>query len=120
MRDRDRVIDSLVTREELRVEPLLLCIERSDEVALDACLGRCSRHVPPGGGPGEDPGHSLERLCLSAGLGTPRVPPGEELKEVSGVREVWASLLRLLPPRDNPVLDKWRKMDGWIFSTYYV
>ncbi|KAI3377612.1 hypothetical protein L3Q82_008771 [Scortum barcoo] len=27
------------------------------------------------------------------------VPP-EELEEVSGVREVWASLLRLLPPRD--------------------
>ncbi|KAI3362039.1 hypothetical protein L3Q82_012378 [Scortum barcoo] len=37
---------------------------------------------------------TLERLCLSAGLGTPRVPP-EELEEVSGVREVWASLLRL-------------------------
>ncbi|KAI3354684.1 hypothetical protein L3Q82_019174 [Scortum barcoo] len=35
---------------------------------------------------------TLERLCLSAGLGTPRGPP-EELEEVSGVREVWASLL---------------------------
>ncbi|KAI3353792.1 hypothetical protein L3Q82_005015 [Scortum barcoo] len=29
------------------------------------------------------------------------VPP-EELEEVSGVREVWASLLRLLPPRPGP------------------
>ncbi|KAI3366892.1 hypothetical protein L3Q82_009535 [Scortum barcoo] len=42
------------------------------------------------------------------------VPP-EELEEVSGVREVWASLLRLLPPCD-PAPDKadedgW--MDGW-------
>ncbi|KAI3366683.1 hypothetical protein L3Q82_009358 [Scortum barcoo] len=44
---------------------------------------------------------TLERLCLSAGLGTPRGPP-EELEEVSGVREVWASLLRLLPPRPGP------------------
>ncbi|KAI3352723.1 hypothetical protein L3Q82_019304 [Scortum barcoo] len=61
---RDRVRSS-VTREEL---------ER-----------RCSRHVPPGGGLGEDPGHAGEKLCLSAGLGTPRGPP-EELEEVSGVR----------------------------------
>uniref|UniRef100_A0A3B3ZCJ8 Uncharacterized protein n=1 Tax=Periophthalmus magnuspinnatus TaxID=409849 RepID=A0A3B3ZCJ8_9GOBI len=29
-----------------------------------ASLGRCSGHVPPGGGPGEDPGH----LCLLTGL----------------------------------------------------
>ncbi|KAI3373685.1 hypothetical protein L3Q82_021967 [Scortum barcoo] len=47
---------------------------------------------------------TLEKLCLSAGLGTPRGPP-EELEEVSGVREVWASLLRLLPPHD-PVPDQ--------------
>ncbi|KAI3358294.1 hypothetical protein L3Q82_014673 [Scortum barcoo] len=42
---------------------------------------------------------TLERLCLSARLAWERlgVPP-EELEEVSGVREVWASLLRLLPP----------------------
>ncbi|KAI3353651.1 hypothetical protein L3Q82_004825 [Scortum barcoo] len=32
---------------------------------------------------GEDPGHAGEKLCLSAGLGTPRGPP-EELEEVSG------------------------------------
>ncbi|KAI3369582.1 hypothetical protein L3Q82_024487 [Scortum barcoo] len=62
-----------------------------------------------GGVPGmshreEAPGKTqdtLERLCLSAGLGTPRGPL-EELEEVSGVREVWASLLRLLPPRPGP------------------
>ena len=31
-------------------------------------------------------------------LGVPR----EELDEVAGEREVWASLLRLLPPRPDP------------------
>ena len=30
-----------------------------------------------------------------------RIPP-EELDKVAGEREVWASLLRLLPPRPNP------------------
>ncbi|KAI3369843.1 hypothetical protein L3Q82_024419 [Scortum barcoo] len=55
---------------------------------------------------------TLERLCLSAGLGTPRGPP-EELEEVSGVREVWASLLRLLPPRPGS-RTKRMKMDGWM------
>ncbi|MEQ2267199.1 hypothetical protein XENORESO_002989, partial [Xenotaenia resolanae] len=51
---------SLAIREELEVEPLLLHIERSllrwlgtsIRCLLDAFLGRCSRHVPPGGGPG--------------------------------------------------------------------
>ncbi|KAI3375367.1 hypothetical protein L3Q82_021856, partial [Scortum barcoo] len=40
------------------------------------------------------------------------IPP-EELEEVSGVREVWASLLRLLPPRPGPG-SKRMKMDGWM------
>ncbi|KAI3368027.1 hypothetical protein L3Q82_026851 [Scortum barcoo] len=43
---------------------------------LDASLGRCSRHVShreEGPGKTQD---TLERLCLSAGLGTPRGPPG--------------------------------------------
>ncbi|KAI3352040.1 hypothetical protein L3Q82_020857 [Scortum barcoo] len=39
------------------------------------------------------------------------IPP-EELEEVSGVREVWASLLRLLPPR-NPVPDQ-ADENGWM------
>ncbi|KAI3369575.1 hypothetical protein L3Q82_024384 [Scortum barcoo] len=55
---------------------------------------------------------TLERLCLSAGLGTPQGVPPEELEEVSGVREVWASLLRLLPPCD-PVPDQ-ADEDGWM------
>ncbi|KAI3360859.1 hypothetical protein L3Q82_013083, partial [Scortum barcoo] len=49
---------------------------------------------------------TLEKLCLSAGLGTPRGPL-EELEEVSGVREVWASLLRLLP--QAPETSPWTK-----------
>ncbi|TWW53859.1 hypothetical protein D4764_0097120, partial [Takifugu flavidus] len=52
----------------------------------------------------ETPGETqdtLERLCLSTGLGTLGIPP-DELEEVAGEREVWASLLRLLPPRPDP------------------
>ncbi|KAK3509762.1 hypothetical protein QTP70_008395 [Hemibagrus guttatus] len=78
---RDRVRSS-VTREELRVEPLLLHIERGQL----RWLGHLFR-MPPGpwgGVPGmphreEAPGKTqdtLERLCLSAGLGTPRGPSG--------------------------------------------
>ena len=42
----------------------------------------------------------------------------EELEEVSGEREVWASLLRLLPPRPGP--DKRKKMHGWMAFAYVV
>ncbi|KAI3376589.1 hypothetical protein L3Q82_016471 [Scortum barcoo] len=42
------------------------------------------------------------------------VPP-EELEEVSGVREVWASLLRLLPPRPGPGPRRMKKMKMKIF-----
>ncbi|KAI3363449.1 hypothetical protein L3Q82_012064 [Scortum barcoo] len=35
--------------------------------------------------------------------------PLEELEEVSGVREVWASLLRLLPPRPGPWTKRMKK-----------
>ncbi|KAI3363451.1 hypothetical protein L3Q82_012066, partial [Scortum barcoo] len=55
---------------------------------LDASLGRCSRRVPPGGGLGKKTQDTLERLCLSTGLGTglgtPPQDPPEELEEVSG------------------------------------
>ncbi|MEQ2296823.1 hypothetical protein AMECASPLE_028351 [Ameca splendens] len=33
-------------------------------VHLDAFLGRCSRHVPPGGGPGDGPGHAGGTVSL--------------------------------------------------------
>ncbi|KAI3373507.1 hypothetical protein L3Q82_022103 [Scortum barcoo] len=57
----------------------------------------------PGGGLGEDPGHAGDWDYVS--LAWPGNASGslpEELEEVSGVREVWASLLRLLPPRPGP------------------
>ncbi|KAK3547052.1 hypothetical protein QTP86_009569 [Hemibagrus guttatus] len=102
---RDRVRSS-VTREELGVEPLLLHIERGQL----RWLGHLFR-MPPGSLPGE-----VFRACPTGKRprGRPRtcwrdyvsqltwerlgVPP-EELEEVSGEREVWASLLRLLPLR---------------------
>ncbi|TWW71199.1 hypothetical protein D4764_17G0006820 [Takifugu flavidus] len=71
-RQQDRVRSSTI-REELGVEPLLLHVERSQ------------MRRPPG-----KTQDMLERL------------PPDELEEVAGEREVWASLLRLLPPRPDP------------------
>ncbi|TWW74365.1 R2 Retrovirus-related Pol polyprotein from type I retrotransposable element [Takifugu flavidus] len=94
---RDRVRSSAI-REELGVESLLLRVERSQM----RWLGHLVR-MPPGrlpGDPREDPGHvgeTVSRLAWER-LG---VPP-DELEEVAGEREVWASLLRLLPPRPDP------------------
>ncbi|TWW63109.1 hypothetical protein D4764_03G0001170 [Takifugu flavidus] len=101
---RDRVRSSAI-REELGVEPLLLRFERSQM----RWLGHLVR-MPPGRLPGE-----VFRACPSG-----RRPPGrprtlwrdyvsqlvwerlgilpDELEEVTGEREVWASLLKLLPP----------------------
>ncbi|XDV53670.1 hypothetical protein PO909_022108 [Leuciscus waleckii] len=117
---RDRVRSS-VTREELRVEPLLLHIERGQL----RWLGHLFR-MPPGRLPGKV---FRARPTGRRPRGRPRtrwrdyvsrlawerlgVPP-EELEEVSREREVWASLLRLLPPRSGPGQaedDGWR--DGW-------
>ncbi|XP_058616632.1 uncharacterized protein LOC131530397 [Onychostoma macrolepis] len=105
---RDRVRSS-VTREELRVEQLLLNIERSQL----RWLGHLFR-MPPGRLHGEVFWASPTRRRPQ---GRPRtrwrdyvsrlaweslgVPP-EEQEEVSGEREVWASLLRMLPPRPGP------------------
>ncbi len=80
---RDRVRSS-VTREEHRVESLLLDIERSQL--------RWLRHLfrmPSWGG--------VSRLAWER-LG---IPP-EQQEEVSREREVWASLLRLLPLQPVP------------------
>ncbi|CAM4686377.1 unnamed protein product [Leuciscus chuanchicus] len=102
---RDRVRSS-VTREELRVEPLLLHIERGQL----RWLGHLFR-MPPGRLPGKA---FRARPTGRRPRGRPRtrwrdyvsrlawerlgVPP-EELEEVSRERGVWASRLRLLPPR---------------------
>ena len=105
---RDRVRSSVI-REGLGVEPLLLHVERSQL----RWLGHLFR-MPPGRLPGE-----VFRARPTGGRprGRPRtrwrdyvsrlawerlgVPP-EELEEVAGEREVWASLLKLLPPRPDP------------------
>ncbi|TWW59137.1 hypothetical protein D4764_06G0006670 [Takifugu flavidus] len=104
----DRVRSSAI-RKELGVEPLLLRVERSQM----RWLGHLGR-MPPGRLPGE-----VSRACPSGRRppGRPRthwrdyvsrlawerlgIPP-DELEEVAGEREVWASLLRLLPPRPDP------------------
>ncbi|KAK0132808.1 LINE-1 reverse transcriptase [Merluccius polli] len=95
---RDRVRSSVI-REELGVDPLLLHVERSQM----RWLGHLVR-MPPGrlpGGPGGRPRTRwrdyVSRLAWER-LGIPQ----EELAEVAGEREVWASLLRLLPPRPDP------------------
>ncbi|TWW61049.1 hypothetical protein D4764_05G0011390 [Takifugu flavidus] len=105
---RDRVRSSAI-QEELGVEPLLLRVGRSQMRWLGHLVG-----MPPGCLPGE-----VFRACLSGRRppGRPRthwrdfvsrlvweclgIPP-DELEEVAGEREVWASLLRLLPPRPDP------------------
>ncbi|KAK7921963.1 hypothetical protein WMY93_008865 [Mugilogobius chulae] len=114
---RDRVRSS-VTREELRVEPLLLHIERGQLRWLGHLYW-----MPPGRLPGE-----VFRACPTGRRprGRPRtrwrdyvsrlswerlgILP-EELEEVCMDREVWASLLRLLP-RD-PTPDK-AEENGWM------
>lgn len=105
---RDRVRSSVI-REELGVEPLLLRIEKSQM----RWLGHLIR-MPPGRLPGEV---FRARPTGRRPRGRPRTRwrdyvsqlawerlgvPREELDEVAGEREVWVSLLRLLPPRPDP------------------
>ena len=105
---RDRVRSSVI-QEELGVDPLLLCVERSQM--------RWLRHLvrmPPGRLPGEV---FRARPTGRRPRGRPRTRwrdyvsrlawerlgiPQEELDEVAGEREVWTSLLRLLPPQPDP------------------
>ena len=102
---RDRVRSS-VTREELGVEPLLLHIERSQLRWLGHLYrmppGRLPREVfqacPTGRRPRGRPRTRWRDYVSRLAWERLGIPP-EELEEVSGVREVWASLLRLLPPR---------------------
>ncbi|KAK0134423.1 hypothetical protein N1851_030009 [Merluccius polli] len=84
-----RRVRSSVIREELGVDSLLLHVERSQM----RWLGHLVR-MPPGSLPGEVFRARLAWECLGI--------PQEELDEVAGEREVWASLLRLLPPRPDP------------------
>ncbi|KAI3352654.1 hypothetical protein L3Q82_019298, partial [Scortum barcoo] len=56
---------------------------------------------------------TLERLCLSAGLGTPRRIPPEELEEVSGVREGLGISAQTAASATRS-RTKRMKMDGWM------
>ncbi|TWW80182.1 hypothetical protein D4764_10G0012120 [Takifugu flavidus] len=103
---RDRVRISAI-REELGVEPLLLRVKRNQMRWLGHLVRmlpgrlpvRCSGHIPPVGGPQEDPGHAGETMSL---IWEHQGIPPDDLEEVAGERKVWASLLRLLPPRTDP------------------
>ncbi|TWW71147.1 hypothetical protein D4764_17G0006300 [Takifugu flavidus] len=102
---RDRVRSSDI-REELRVEPLLLHIKRSQLGWLghlarmpSVCLPlevfwTCPTGRRPCAWPRTRWRDYISRLAWER-LG---VPP-EELMEVAGKKAVWASLLKLLPPR---------------------
>jgi len=100
---------SSVIREGLRFEPLLLHVERSQL----RWLGHLVR-MPPGRLPGEvflarptgrrpwrRPRTRWRDYVSQLAWERLRIPP-EELEEVAGEREVWASLLKLLPPRPDP------------------
>ncbi|KAK3518331.1 hypothetical protein QTP86_003614 [Hemibagrus guttatus] len=101
---RDRVRSS-VTREELGVEPLLLHIERGQLRWLGYLFrvppGRLPVEVfwafPTGKRPWGRPRTRWRDYVYRLAWERLRIPP-EDLEEVSGEREVWASLLRLLPP----------------------
>ncbi|KAI3370590.1 hypothetical protein L3Q82_007160 [Scortum barcoo] len=76
------------------VEPLLLHMHREESAEVAWASVSDAPWTPPWGGvpgmchtgrrPQGRPRTRWKRLCLSAGLGTPRVPP-EELEEVSGM-----------------------------------
>ncbi|TWW62757.1 hypothetical protein D4764_04G0014040 [Takifugu flavidus] len=70
--------------EELGVEPLLLCV------------GRNQMRRPPGRPRTRWRDYVFQLVWERLGI------PLDELEEVAGEREVWASLLRLLPPRPDP------------------
>ncbi|TWW77701.1 hypothetical protein D4764_12G0010910 [Takifugu flavidus] len=92
----DRVRSSAI-REELGVAPLLLRVEEPDEVAWAS--SQDARWTPlwrPPGRPRTRWRDYVSRLVWER-LG---IPP-DELEEVAGEREVWASLLRLMPPRPD-------------------
>ncbi|KAK3519713.1 hypothetical protein QTP70_002681 [Hemibagrus guttatus] len=101
---RDRVRSS-VTWEELGVELLLLHIERGQlrwlwhlfRMPPGRLPGEVFRACPTGKRPRGRP-RTRWRDCVSQLTWERLGIPPEELEEVSGKREVWASLLRLLPP----------------------
>ncbi|KAJ8012365.1 hypothetical protein DPEC_G00041950 [Dallia pectoralis] len=105
---RDRVRSSVI-REELGVEPLLLCIERSQLRWFGHLVrmppGRLPKEVfqarPAGRRPRGRP-RTRWRDYIST-LAWERLGiPQSELANVAREREVWGPLLELLPPRPDP------------------
>ncbi|TWW77475.1 hypothetical protein D4764_12G0008650 [Takifugu flavidus] len=101
---RDRVRSSAI-REELGVESLLLRVERSQMRWLGHQVrmppGEVFRACPSGRRPPGRP-RTRWRDYVSRLVWERLGIPSDELEEVAGEREVWASLLRLLPPRPDP------------------
>ena len=83
-------------------QPLLLCAERSQMRRFRHLVRRSPEHLL-----GEAiRAHPTSRTCwrdFVSQLAWERLgTPPEELDEVAGKRELWASMLRLLPPRADP------------------
>uniref|UniRef100_A0AAQ4R3P6 Reverse transcriptase domain-containing protein n=1 Tax=Gasterosteus aculeatus aculeatus TaxID=481459 RepID=A0AAQ4R3P6_GASAC len=105
---RDRVRSSAI-REELGVEPLLLCVERSQLRWFGHLVrmppGRLPREVfqarPAGKRPRGRP-RTRWRDYISALAWEHLGIPHSELVDVDREREDWGPLLELLPPRPNP------------------
>ena len=105
---RDEVRSSVI-QEGLGVEPLLLRIERSQMRWVGHLVrmppGRLTGEVfqarPTGRRPRVRPRTCWRDYVSRLAWERLRVPP-EELKEVAGDRDVWVSLLKLLPPRPDP------------------
>ncbi|KAK3517849.1 hypothetical protein QTP70_020994 [Hemibagrus guttatus] len=99
-------VRSSVTREELGVELLLLHIERGQlrwlghlfQMPPGRLPGEVFQAYPTGKRPWGRPRTRWRDYVSRLAWERLGVPP-EELEEVSGEREVWASLLRLLPPQ---------------------
>ena len=70
---------------------------------------------------GETPGKTqdtLERLCLSAGLGMPRGPPGRAGGSGRGQERLGFSAQAAAPATRPP--EKWQIMDGWMDVLHFV
>ncbi|KAK0140494.1 putative uncharacterized transposon-derived protein F52C9.6 [Merluccius polli] len=91
---RDRVRSSVI-REELGLEPLLLCLERSQL----RWFGHLAR--PVGRRPRGRPRTRWRDYISTLAWERLGIPPSE-LVNVAREREVWGPLLELLPPRPDP------------------
>ncbi|KAI3360913.1 hypothetical protein L3Q82_013126 [Scortum barcoo] len=108
-----------------RIEPLLPRIERSQlrwlghyfGCPLDASLGRCSRRVPLGKGPWKTQ-DTLERLCLSAGLGMPWESPWKSWRKCWGEGSLGISAQTAASATRSRI--KRMKMDGWMDGWTYI